>query len=190
MKKDKNKYWYVMRNDTKQGPFTYFEMLEMIQAKELREFDIVYHEKFQSMKPLLEVEDFSIEKIKKIYAENKSETKNIFFERKNKRAIYESSVIVHDNLKVFKGYGIEISAGGAGLYIDECTHLRSGQKVYLHFKPGNGVPPFNAVCQVVSVRQVQPKQQAKLLFGVKFVSITQDIRKAICDYTESKANAA
>ena len=52
----------------------------------------------------------------------------------------------------------------------------TAEKIFLHFKAGDGVPPFNAECTVVrkSVRSPNHVQ-----YGVQFDKISQSVQKAI-----------
>ena len=63
-----------------------------------------------------------------------------------------------------------------------------GQNLYLHFKPGDEVPPFNAVCEVVSKSFTKgvKKRDAKVQYGLKFVNIVPGAKKAIKEYVSKK----
>ena len=98
--------------------------------------------------------------------------------------------MVHDNKKVWKGQGFEISSGGAGI-IMEHSMIVPGQVLYLHFKPADVVPPFNAVVEVVSKRflkGVKHKDQT-IHYGVKFTSIGEKALGHLNDFTQ-KGKAA
>ena len=114
----------------------------------------------------------------------------IFFRRRHARSKYGCSLIVHNNKTVFRGHSMEISEGGAGIMIEN-PEIAPGQTIYLHFQPGDGVPPFNAVCTVVSKQWVDATSKtAPVKYGVKFVSISQAVRERIRDYAEKQKNVA
>ena len=81
-----------------------------------------------------------------------------------------------------------ISSGGAGILIDN-PNLQPGQNLFLHFQPGDGVPPFNAVCTVVSKQMVKDTKSAldSVKYGVKFTSISQSVRESIRQFTQKVA---
>jgi hypothetical protein len=59
----------------------------------------------------------------------------------------------------------------------------------LHFQPGQGVPPFNAVCEIVSKKFIDGGYLSgkKVSYGVKFTAVTQSVRESIAIYTSEKA---
>jgi len=75
--------------------------------------------------------------------------------------------------------GVEVSAGGAGLVI-EGAQFEIGQQIYLHFKPGQNVPAFNAICKVMS--------QRGNVFGVQFIKISGVAKQFIAEYAENSSN--
>jgi len=182
--------WYILKGENRYGPFTYPDLIKMLQEKALFEYEYVWKTGMESWVRVAEVEDFTADKIRGLKDEAKSNLSEVFFRRRHARAHYGASILVHDNKHVWKGQGLEISPGGAGLIMDNSMIL-PGQVLFLHFKPGEGVPPFNAVCEVVSKRflkGVRHKDQA-IQYGVKFTSIGENARGTIEDYAE-KGSAA
>ncbi len=145
----KERGWFILKEGNNYGPFSQLEIIQMLQEKSLFEHDFIFHEKFNNWKCIAEVEDFSVENIRRVRDAGDVSISEVFFRRRHARASYGASLIVHNNLRVFRGKSLEISAGGAGVLID-CSELQPGQSLFLHFQPGEGVPPFNAVCQIVS----------------------------------------
>lgn len=179
----KQKEWFILKDGSNYGPFAYAEVVKMLQEKTLFEYDYIWNERMSDWKPLAEVEDFCPDKIKAFKASTDIEVEEIFFRRRHARARYGTSLIVHNHKTVFKGKTLEISAGGAGVII-ETNSLNPGQSLFLHFQPGDGVPPFNAVCQIVS------KQHGggdSVRYGIKFVTLSQSVRDSIKSYTAKVA---
>lgn len=176
------KEWFVLKAENRYGPFSFVELVRMLQEKNLYEFDYVWNPSMTAWARVAEVEEFKPEKIRSLKESGHAEVQEIFFRRRHARANYGASIIVHNNKKVWKGESIEISAGGAGLRIDN-PDLQPGQTLFLHFKPGDGVPPFNAICTVVSKQSKGPHPS----YGVKFTSINRTVQAAIKDYTEKLA---
>lgn len=176
--------WYVLRNENKYGPFTYVEVLKMLQERKLFEFDFVWNRPYMnSWQRISEVPDFQPDRIKAIKQAGGAMLSDVFYRRRHARARFGASVLVHNNKEVWRGNSIEISAGGAGLVL-ETDQLQIGVSVFLHFKAGDGVPPFNAVCSIVSKQDLK---DGTYRYGVKFSSISQSVQQAIKKLTSRAA---
>ena len=184
----KDKEWFVLKEGNNYGPFCQLELIQMLQDKTLFEFDYVWHAKLPAWKRVAEIEDFAAEKIRAMSKSTDGELAETFFRRRHARASYGASLIVHNNKTVFRGQALEISSGGAGVLIDN-PDLQPGQSLFLHFQPGDGVPPFNAVCQIVSKQFVKDNSSSKepVRYGVKFTTLSQSVRENIKSYTTTKA---
>lgn len=180
--KHKEKAWFILKDGNNYGPFSQLELVQMLQEKALFEFDYIWHQSFPSWKKVAEVEDFSSNEIKKLRNSLPPDLSDVFFRRRHLRARYGCSLIVHNNKFVFRGSSLEISAGGAGIVV-ESSELENGQTLFLHFQPGDGVPPFNAVCTVVSKQQITNLSgQRTVKYGVRFTSISTNIREQIKNF--------
>lgn len=179
----KQKEWFILKDGSNYGPFAYVDIVKMLQEKSLFEYDYIWNERMSDWRPLAEVEEFCPDRIKQVKDSAEVEVAEIFFRRRHARARYGTSLIVHDHKTVFKGKTFEISAGGAGVIIDTNT-LNPGQSLFLHFQPGDGVPPFNAVCQIVSK---QHGGADAVRYGIKFVTLSQSVRDSIKNYTAKVA---
>jgi hypothetical protein len=180
-----DKEWFVLKSENRYGPFSHLEIVRMLQEKNIFEFDYVWNQAMANWKRVAEVEEFGPEKIKALQESGRGEVQEVFFRRRHARAHYGASIIVHNNKKVWKGESVELSSGGAGLVIDN-HEFQPGQTLFLHFKPGDGVPPFNAICTIVS-KQVPAAGSKTLRYGVKFTSINRNIQESIKDYTDKAA---
>lgn len=180
-----DKEWFVLKAENRYGPFSHLEIVRMLQEKNIFEFDYVWNQTMANWKRVAEVEEFAPEKIKSLQESGGADIQEVFFRRRHARAQYGASIIVHNNKKVWKGQSLELSSGGAGLVIDH-HDFQPGQTLFLHFKPGDGVPPFNAICTIVS-KQVPHNGSKTLRYGVKFTSINRNIQEAIKDYTDKAA---
>lgn len=183
-----DKDWFMLREGKNHGPFCQLEIIQMLQEKSLFEYDFLYHAKLNSWRCIAEIEDFSNENIRKVKESGDSDVSEVFFRRRHARASYTASLIVHNNMKVFRGQALEIGAGGAGVLINS-QDLQLGQSLFLHFQPGEGVPPFNAVCQIISKQFVRETSSAEepVKYGVKFTTLSQSVRDSIKTYTTTRA---
>jgi hypothetical protein len=187
VEKEDNDSWFILKSENKYGPFTQLELVKMLQDKSLFEFDYVWKKSMSSWNQISELNEFSTESIRKMMFTEEDLKSEIFFRRRHARAEYGASIIVHNNIKLWRGNSLELSAGGAGIYMENVS-LTPGDTVFLHFQPGDGVPPFNAVCEIVSKKtnlKVIGSGKAKL-YGVKFSKIQYGVQKAIKDFATKK----
>lgn len=178
----KDRVWYILKQDENYGPFTAAEMIQMLQSKTLFEFDFIWRQDQEAWQRLSDVAYFSPEKIKAIYEslhnQPLEEEQKPFYRRRFPRADYKCELLIHNNHKVFSAESIEISFGGASFKIDN-VDFAIDEQVYLHFKPGNEVPAFNAVCKIVSRNGKK--------YGVSFVHISNLAKESIAKFTKKAA---
>ena len=182
------KEWFILKEENKFGPFTYIDVVKMLQQGVVFEFDFAWHEGMDGWKRLAEIQDFDKDHMKKLKDSSAQEISEVFFRRRYKRVKYGGTILIHDNKKVWRGRGAEISEGGAGV-IMENSMVTPGQELYLHFKPGDGVPPFNAICEVVSKQYVSEVEgpNMEMRYGLKFKAVSTETQKLIKDYMKKAA---
>lgn len=184
------KKWLVLKDDKKFGPFSYLEVVQMLQEKTLMDQDCLSTTLFPGWRKVKEHEEFATSKVKQLLAEGDRHVQEVFNRRRYPRAEFEGTLIVHDNKTVFRGQSFQISAGGAGLFIPSQA-LQPGQTLLLHFHPSIDVPAFNAVASVVSkFNPFKDQETTPHRYGVKFTSISQNIKEQIYSYTSRKKEAA
>lgn len=183
--------WYILKGENKFGPFAFTDVIKMLQQKLIFEFDYVWKKGMKAWVRIADMTAFQFENIKKLQETLMPEIQEIFFRRRHRRVKYGATILVHDNQSVWKGKSVEISQGGAGIIMDNAM-IVPGQKLYLHFKPGDGVPPFNAVCEVVSKKYDEnvKEKNASVLYGVKFTNISEDAQGRLREYAETGEDAA
>ncbi len=176
----RDRSWYILKQENNYGPFSQLEMIQMLQSKTLFEFDFIWRHGLDSWKRLAEVSEYTPEKIKLIFEAMKTTPtttdKEIFFRRKHARAQYGSSLLLHDRKKLFKAESFEISSGGAGFEAPE-AQFDLEKQLYLHFKPSDQVPAFNAICKVVN--RVGTK------YGVQFLHVSAAAKEKIAKFTNT-----
>lgn len=164
--------WYVMKGENRFGPFSYIDLVKMMQQKVIFPFDHVWHAGLDSWKRVAQFSEFDPEAIRTLY-NKQGKGKGLFSERKFKRHPYEGNVLVHDNLTLWKGKGFEISRGGVGISMQNSLVI-PGQKLVVHFKTYGEWQAFNAVCEVVSKKFVN--DDSPVQYGLRFLSMTQDVQ--------------
>lgn len=183
--------WYVLKGENKFGPFAFTDVVKMLQQKVVFEFDFAWHPGLNTWKRIADLDAFDPEKISQLKETLMPEIEDVFFRRRHRRVSYGGTILIHDNHSVWKGQGVEISAGGAGVIMENAM-IVPGQVLYLHFKPSDGIPPFNAVCEVVSKKYVDgvKDKSAPIRYGLKFTNINQNAQRFLQDWSTQGADAA
>ncbi len=179
--------WYLFKDNNQMGPYTYIEVVKMLQEKMIFDFDYVWASELDTWTKIYECPAFSAEQIKKMAQSVDPSIKSVFYRRQFLRAQYEVSLFVHNQKKLWKGKTFEISAGGCGFNI-ESNEVKPGDQIIMHFSHGDKtLPPFNALCLVVSKSPVTEKGKSWTRYGVKFEALNKDIQLNIRNYTEKAA---
>lgn len=180
--------WFVQKGSHRYGPFTYLGVVRALQEKSIYEFDLIWKNGMDQWVRVAEHEAFAPERIRDLKTKTEGET-GIFFRRQHARIPFESEVIVHDNRSVWMGKAFEGSAGGSGLVIENAT-LVPGQVVLLHFESRDGLPAFNALCEIVSKKFQKELKDAKtpVTYGVRFIKLDSAAEPKVQEYFRTKGN--
>ncbi len=171
--------WFALRGELRFGPFAYTELVRLLQEKTMHDSDYVWHTGLKEWKMVSDLPDFSPEAIRKLLSSGLVKSDQVFFRRRHGRVSHDCSILMHNNQKVFRGKGLEISAGGAGIVLEN-ANLDVGHQVFLHFKPGSDLPAFNSLCEITSRRAVNASEVVSpVLYGVKFIKIESKTKNAI-----------
>jgi hypothetical protein len=180
--------WFILKGENKFGPFTYTDVVKMLQQGVVYEFDFTWNESMGGWTRIAETPDFNKDNLRKLKESSMPEINEVFFRRRYRRVQYGGTILIHDNKRVWKGKGVEMSEGGVGVVMENAMVL-PGQELFLHFKPGDGVPPFNALCEVVSKQYDHnvTNANAPVKYGLKFKSINAETQQTIKEYTKRAA---
>lgn len=180
--------WYVLKEEKESGPYSFHEMIRQLQERKINAWDLAWNATQEVWKPISEISEFDEERIKSLRQSGQPMVSELFLLRRFQRAPYEASLVVHHNKVTRHGKSMEISRGGAGILLDDFD-LEPGQTLFLHFKAGEGIPSFNALCAVVSKQSTRPGL-TEIRYGVKFISIMKTIQQAIEAFTEQSKGEA
>jgi len=163
--------WYVLKGENRFGPFQYPEMVRMLQDKVIFNFDYGWHAGLSGWKRLADIAEFQEAAIRQFGKEKASKT--VFAERKHPRHQHKGDLIIHDQNNWWHGQAFEISSGGVGVVMHN-SMMVPGQKLYLHFKPHDNYPAFNAVGEIVSKKYVEnvAQREAPIEYGIRFLSVS------------------
>jgi len=169
--------WFLLKGEHRFGPFSYSDVVKMLQQKAAFPFDFCWHAGMQTWKRIAELEDFQPERIRSLFVQSngkKANASEVFAQRKFPRQNFNGRVLIHDNTKLWKGEGFEISQGGVGITMSN-TLVAPGQQLVVHFKAQDGIPSFNAVCEVVSKKFVD--DNSPIQYGLKFLTLSQEAQE-------------
>jgi hypothetical protein len=164
--------WFVLKGENRFGPFTYTEVIKMLQQKTVFPFDFVWHTGMENWKRVAEVADFAADNIRKLFSKTGKSKEEVFLQRRFKRRQYTGRVIIHDGASLWRGQGFEISKGGVGVTMQN-TMVVPGQQLTVHFNGHDEWPAFNATCEVVSKKFVGAAN-APVEYGLRFLSLSQE----------------
>ncbi|MCB0347768.1 MAG: DUF4339 domain-containing protein [Bdellovibrionales bacterium] len=162
--------WFVLRDQKRFGPYSFLEVIKMLQDQSVKEYDYVWKATMSEWQKVADVEDFSSSAIKMVSL--KEDAPRI--RRRYPRISLGSSLLIHNDQKVWKGESLEIGEGGCKILISSSS-LQVGQSITILFKPNHLLPPFHAKCEVVS----KEEKENITHYGVKFLHVEKQVKKAI-----------
>src|SRR6187455_241918 len=77
--------WFILKGDDQSGPYSFNDLIKMLQDKTLFEFDYIWRAGQDSWKRVAEVAEFTPDGIKSLKQSKMSAISNIFFRRRFKR---------------------------------------------------------------------------------------------------------
>jgi|GEM_PF-781822 len=166
--------WHVMKGEQQFGPFTYIEMLQMLQHKKLYTFDFTWSPHLDAWTLLSDLPEFSSDRIHRIV--EKSPDANVFEKRRHPRADCQLMAYVHDNHRLWKADVSSISVGGILIAISN-PFLLPGDQLNVHFREGGSgqtlVSAFNARMEVLNKRMSKQRLQhdSKLQYVMQFTQL-------------------
>lgn len=163
--------WFVLKGENRFGPFSYSDVVRMLQQKIVFPFDFIWHAGMNDWKRVAELTEFSASTLRTLVEKGRMD--GVFVKRQFKRHGFNARVIIHDNFKIWTGEGFEISQGGVGVRITN-AFIVPGQQVTIHSNGHDQWPAFNAVCEVVSKKFVNDKSPTE--YGLRFLSMSQDVQ--------------
>jgi hypothetical protein len=183
--------WHLLKGDSQFGPYTYSEMIKMMQEKMVFGFDYVWAPHMESWTAVSDVPEFSEDRLTRL-AEKMSGAQNDLFNRRNsERILCKLPVLVHDNQNMWHGSAENLSEGGALLLIENPLFL-PGHIIHLHFRTQTNLVSFNCTAEVLSKRLVKQRVQhdTRIHYAVKFLHLGQfgrdQIKTQIQNFKQAK----
>jgi hypothetical protein len=175
--------WFVLKGDHRFGPFEYLELVRLTQERNLNDWDYVWTKRLPKWARISSLPEFRPEAITQLRESLSQElgasVNEVFFRRRFARAAFESSILVHNNQKVFRGRSLELSAGGLSLELAE-GDIKLSDHLHLHVKPSLETPAFNSACEVVTRRVMNAGDpKSPVVYGMKFLGLEDRVKKEI-----------
>lgn len=163
-----NDEWHVLKGETQYGPYSYEEMIRMIQQNLVYSFDYTWGPHLESWTPLADLAEFSADRLSKLAEKNV----HAFNKRTNERVHCKLPVFVNDQQTLWDGTVENLSEGGA-LVLMKNPVLLPGNIVHLHFRSRNDKDvAFNCTAEILTKRLVKHRIQhdTGIHYAVKFLS--------------------
>lgn len=182
--------WHVLKGETQYGPYSYEEMLSMLQNKTLYGFDFVWSPHLDGWTTLSDLAEFSADRISRIV--EKSDDPDVFHRRTHERVHCKLPVYIHNNVKFWTGTVESLSSGGA-LILMENPLLLPGDQITIHFKSlqPDG-KPFNAKGEIITKRLTKQRieHDSQLYYAIKFDVVQPSGEKDITQFIDEKNKQA
>jgi hypothetical protein len=178
--------WHVLKGETQYGPYTYEEMIRMMQTKLVFGYDYVWSPHMESWTPMSDLEEFSVDRLARLVDQNRSQ--EVFSQRAHDRVMCILPCYVNDQQTLWEGTVENLSEGGA-LILMKNPVLLPGHIVHVHFRSRNDRDmAFNCTAEILTKRLVKTRIQhdTGIHYAVKFLSKTavgdQQIQKWLKEF--------
>jgi len=180
--------WYLLKDQNQLGPYYYQELVTMLLDKKAFEFDYVWTSGMDAWQRISECVHFEESKLKSFLKNNKVQCP-VHFRRRSARFDHVTSLVFHNNKKLWNGKAFELSSSGASVQV-EGQSFKKGELLLLHYRPSKKVPAFNVQCEVVSCQKMESEVNPKIeifRLGLRFVKINVVAQKVINDIVYNQA---
>lgn len=163
--------WHLQKAGTEYGPYSYEEILKMLQDHHIYESDYVWSPHLDVWTEIGSLAEFSADRISRLV--EKSRDPQVFHERKHGRARCHFEVLAHNNSKLWNGTMESISVGG-GLVLMQNPLLLPGELIILHCRENSSMKvSFNARAEIIAKRLTKGKieHDTGIYYAVKFLQL-------------------
>lgn len=175
-----NDEWHVLKAETQYGPYTYEEMIRLMQQNLIFSFDYAWAPHLETWTPLADLEEFSNDRLTILADVNSS----VFNKRKHERILCKLPVYVNDQQTLWEGLVENLSECGA-LIIMKNPVLLPGNVVQIHFRSRSDQDlAFNCKAEILTKRLVKQRIQhdTGIHYAVKFMEISTTGEKQITSF--------
>jgi len=173
--------WFVFREKNKFGPYRYLDLVKLLQQNNCSPEDFVWKPSMSDWQKIRLTPEFSDKVLKKLAHLKTFSSEKVFLQRRFPRVPYDAEVILHDEHSVHFGNVRSLSEGGAFVQLEKVTHSK-GDRLKIHFTPGDVGEPFNCIAEITQVKKDKP-----LGYNVKFIYLEESDRKRIASFANQQA---
>lgn len=176
--------WHVLKGEAKFGPYTYAELIMMMQSNTVFNFDYVWAPHLDSWTAIGELPEFSVDRLSRLAEKSLSQDQeSAFARRKHERILCSLPVFVHDHSRLWDGVAENLSSGGA-LVLMENPFLLPGHLIHIHFRTQSGPLTeekksspslaFNVTAEILTKRLTKQRIQhdTRIHYAVKFLQVS------------------
>lgn len=167
--------WHVLKGETQYGPYTYEEMIRLMQNNTIFSFDYVWSPHLESWTAMGELPEFSQDRLRSLAEKSQAamdkEAENAFNRRQHERVYCQLPVYINDQQTLWDGTAENLSEGGA-LILMKNPVLLPGHIVHVHFRSRtNGELSFNCTAEILTKRLIKQRIQhdTGIHYAVKFL---------------------
>lgn len=168
--------WYILKGETKYGPFTYTEMIQMMQQKLFFNFDYVWAPHLEQWTTAMDLPDFSTDRLTRLI-EKSPEAEKMFNRRRYRRVLLHVDILAHNNLNLWSGRIENLSEGGALAFIGTPL-LLPGDIIACHLRGRSKHPDraFNCTVEIIAKRLTKQRieHDTGIYYAVRFVHIEEE----------------
>ena len=178
--------WHVLKGNSQYGPYTYEQMLSLLQEKTLFSFDYVWSPHMATWVQLADLAEFSADRIAPLV--KKDTHAQVFIPRAHPRAACEWRAYIHNNEKFWVGKVESVSLGGA-LVLMENPLLLPGDVLTLQITKSIHIQKtFNSRGEVLSKRLTKDRlaHDSQIYYALKFNEIQTAGKEQIQAYIETQ----
>lgn len=186
--------WFVLRGETKYGPYEYGAMLALIQKGELFDYNYVWSPGMDNWSLLGDTPEFSKDRLA-LLIQTKDPISHAFFVRGADRADVKIPIYGHNDHYFFDGECLSLSDNGALVLLNNPL-LLPGHPIFLHFRSNEILEnSFNVLAQIVRKNFSRQRLNVKsgLHYAIRFLKVQEpaqaEITSLIQNYNDYKRSA-
>ena len=184
--------WHVLKSETQYGPYTYEEMIRMMQNGLVFGFDYVWSPHLENWCPLADIEDFSKDRLARLAEKNMNA--QVFSARAQQRVACSVPCYINDQQTLWEGVVENLSEGGALVLMKNPT-LLPGNIIHIHVRSRNeSDTAFNVTAEILTKRLVKQRIQhdTGIHYAVKFLSKSpageKQLKNLMNEFTKGVSN--
>jgi hypothetical protein len=175
--------WHVLKGETQYGPYTYEEMIRLMQNKTVFSFDYVWSPHLESWTAVADLAEFSPDRLRSLVEKSQAalDEQNAFNRREHERVYCQLPVYINDQQTLWEGTAENLSEGGA-LILMKNPVLLPGHIVHVHFRSrGPQGLSFNCTAEILTKRLIKQRIQhdTGIHYAVKFLQKSAMAEKQI-----------